>query len=287
MRRARGGRGRDPAGPRPRLPRPGATTSRSSSIVIRCGRAGAIGQQLLDGLGVRPGPICCDAAIGGRRRVPRPVPCSGTLGREPGRQGRDRRRRDLLVPALRAGVDRSALAVRRSASTSCWRAIASSSPRPIQPRCTRHLGLYSSVRVARVASPPVAGRPNLSSPSYDMLQIDVGTALRLEIEDGFGDGKDGEDRFDAVVGLVGRDTRRPGCGCPRGRGSRGRGPAGSRPRPPRGATQRCAVVDHQAEVTICVLGLPRPVASAMNWSPMSMNAMVALRPRSRKSNRRP
>jgi hypothetical protein len=125
--------------------------------------------------------------------------------------------RDLLAPALRAGVDvglwpfqgRLAELIARHRFT-----VVETYPGEVYD----HLGLVPALRrdggKRSKAARHAAGKRLLCEARR--LDVAVEPAARAEIEDGFGGGADGEDRFDAVVGLLGmlgvvRGRRAPGA----------------------------------------------------------------------------
>lgn len=158
-------------------------------------------QLLLDGLGLPAWSDLlrrCD-----RGSATRPPACAlfWTLGGNQVGKAAISGWRDLLAPALRADADVALWPFGGRLDELLARhnfVVAETYPAEVY----RHLGVFlgqggkgSQSARRRVAQPLLAKLRD--------LQIDVGTTPRLEIEDGFGDGKDGEDRFDAVVGLVG------------------------------------------------------------------------------------
>jgi hypothetical protein len=158
-------------------------------------------QQLLDGLGLDRWSDLLRRCDRGSRTRPAACALFGTRGGSQVGKAAIAGWRDLLAPAVRAGVDlglwpfqgRLDLLLRQHRFV-----VAETYPGEVYG----HLGLAlrrdggkRSQRARRGASGALLARSRA-------LGIEA-AAARVEIEDGFGGGADGEDRFDAMVGLVG------------------------------------------------------------------------------------
>ena len=187
-----------------------STTSPSAPDEIGLGRpfyparpGGRRRQQLLDGLGLDDWSDLlrrCDRATADPARGLRAVL---DARRQPGRQGGDRR----LARSAGAGAARRprprALAVPGPLDELLARhrfVVAETYPAEVYG----HLGLDAAAPW-RQAQPGGAARqaPRACSPGRRLPASTLDPAARAEIEDGFGAGAIGEDRFDAVVGLLG------------------------------------------------------------------------------------
>ncbi len=159
-------------------------------------------QQLLDGLGLDEWSDLlrrCD-----RRPATRPAACAlfWTLGGSQVGKAAIAGWRDLLAPALRAGLDVGLWPFQGPLDDLLARhrfVVAETYPAEVYGHLDltlrRHGGKRSQAARRASAAP--------CSPSCDGCGIVAEPAARAEIEDGFGAGASGEDRFDAVVGLLG------------------------------------------------------------------------------------
>ena len=172
--------------------------------------------QLLDGLGLEAWSDLlrrCD-----RPSARRPAACTlfWTLGGSQVGKATIAGWRDLLAPALRSGVDVGLWPFHGSLEDQLARhrfTIAETYP----GECYAHLGLTPHLRRAggkrSLFARRQAGRRLIAE--AERLGVEIEACALTELADGFGAGADGEDRFDAVVGLLGmlgvvRGERRSG-----------------------------------------------------------------------------
>jgi hypothetical protein len=159
-------------------------------------------QELLDGLGLAEWSDLlrrCD-----ERSATRNAACAPfwTLGGSQVGKAAIAGWRDLLAPALRAGQDvalwpfqgplHDLLARRRYV-------VAETYPAEVYG----HLGLVLRRHGGKRSQAARRANAGRLLAQLQRLGVAAGPAARAEIEDGFGAGADGEDRFDAVVGLLG------------------------------------------------------------------------------------
>ncbi len=200
------------------------------------GRRGTVSRrQLLEGLGLADPDALhrrCDRATTER---PAASPLFWTLG--PNQVGKAALSgwRDLLAPALRSGLDLALWPFQGPLSellAAHRYVVAETYPAEIY----RHLAL-PLIRPGGGGKRRQASRrscaPALLAFAQGVIELDF--RLEAPIRDGFGAAADGEDRFDATVGLLGLlnvvlGRRRPGPASPRSPGSRA-GSLASRPRP--------------------------------------------------------
>ena len=160
-------------------------------------------QQLLDGLGLAAWSDLlrrCD-----RRSATRTAACAlfWTLGGSQVGKAAIAGWRDLLAPALRDGLDLALWPFQGTPRRAAGAPPLRRSPRPIRARSTAISALDAAAawRQAQQAARRATRRRLLARRDGSASTADP--AARAEIEDGFGAGADGEDRFDAVVGLLG------------------------------------------------------------------------------------
>ena len=161
-------------------------------------------QQLLGALGLKEWHDLlrrCD-----RRSPTRPAACAlfWTLGGSQVGKAAIAGWRDLLAPALRDGVDVGLWPFQGRLEELLARhrfTVAETYP----GEAYSHLGLVPALRRNGGKRSGVARRKAaaLLFDAAHELDVEADPAARAEIEDGFGAGADGEDRFDAVVGLLG------------------------------------------------------------------------------------